>query len=80
MRCITCAGSGRTSEVIAGVDWVAANLDLPAVISMSLGADSTDDVLDAAVRAVIDLGAVVVTAAGNFNNGKESLHVLVFPA
>lgn len=36
---------------------------------MSLGADSADDVLDAAVKAVIDLGALVVTASGNFNNG-----------
>lgn len=40
------------------------------MISMSLGADTTDVVLDAAVQAVIDLGAQVVTAAGNFNNGE----------
>lgn len=72
VRCITCQGSGRTSEVIAGVDWVAANVQLPAVVSMSLGADSTDAVLDAAVRAVIKLGAAIVTAAGNFNNGKPT--------
>ena len=69
VRCIACDGSGKTSEVIAGVDWVATNLQLPAVLSMSLGADSTDDVLDAAVLAVIALGATVVTASGNFNNG-----------
>lgn len=74
VRCITCAGSGKASEVIAGVDWVAANLQLPAVVSMSLGADSTDAVLDAAVSAVIGLGAIVVAAAGNFNNGTASSH------
>ena len=42
---------------------------MPAVVSMSLGADSTDDVLDAAVLSVINQGATLVTAAGNFNNG-----------
>ena len=73
MRCIACDGSGKTSEVIAGVDWVAANLQLPAVVSMSLGADSTDELLDAAVLAVDQLGATIVTAAGNFNNGICSL-------
>ena len=70
VRCIACDGAGKTSEVIAGVDWVASNLVLPAVISMSLGADTTDAVLDAAVSAVIQMGAEVVTAAGNFNNGE----------
>lgn len=69
VRCIACDGSGKTSEVIAGVDWVASNLQMPAVVSMSLGANSVDGVLDAAVQAVISLGATVVTAAGNFNNG-----------
>lgn len=70
VRCISCDGAGKTSEVIAGVDWVASNLELPAVVSMSLGADSTDAVLDAAVVAVMNLGAQVITAAGNFNNGR----------
>lgn len=69
VRCIACDGAGRTSEVIAGVDWVASNLVLPAVISMSLGASETDAVLDAAVSAVIGMGAQIITAAGNFNNG-----------
>lgn len=68
-----CNGSGKASEVIAGVDWVAGNLLMPAVVSMSLGADTTDPILDAAVQAVIGLGATVVTAAGNFNNGKTKL-------
>ena len=52
------------------MEWVASNLVLPAVVSMSLGASSADAVLDAAVSAVIEMGAEVVTAAGNFNNGK----------
>jgi len=59
--------------VIAGVDWVAANLVLPAVVSMSLGTSSIDDVLDAAVVALIGLGVQVITAAGNFNNSRSDL-------
>ena len=36
---------------------------------MSLGASETDAILDAAVSAVIGMGAQIITAAGNFNNG-----------
>ena len=69
VRCISCTGTGKASEVIAGVEWVANNVQLPAVVSMSLGADTVDAAMDAAVQALIDLGVTVATAAGNFNNG-----------
>ena len=73
VRCIACNGNGAASAVIAGLDWVAANLQLPAVISMSLGATGVDTTMDAAVQAVLALGATVVVAAGNYNNGKPCL-------
>lgn len=57
---------GRTSDVIAGVDWVAGNATLPAVANMSLGGDSSDS-LDGAVRKAISKGITVVIAAGNDN-------------
>ena len=70
MRCISCDGSGQASAVTAALDWLAANVKLPAIASMSLGAGQPDDVLDAATTAIMALGVTVVTAAGNFNDGE----------
>ena len=64
VRVLDCAGSGTTSTVLAGLDWIAANATMPAVVNMSLGGDP-DDVIDAAVRRVIENGVTVVVAAGN---------------
>ena len=64
-----CNGAGLASAVIAALEWVAAHLQLPAVVSMSLGATGVDTTMDAAVQAVISLGATVVAAAGNSNAG-----------
>ncbi len=60
-------GSGTESQVIAGIQWCAAN---PAVdiISMSLGSEGASDGLDAlsqAVNQAVAAGKIVVTAAGN---------------
>jgi serine protease len=42
VRVLDCSGSGSTSGVIAGVDWVTANRTLPAVANMSLGGGRVD--------------------------------------
>ncbi len=39
VRVLDCNGSGSTSGVIAGVDWVTQNHRKPAVANMSLGAE-----------------------------------------
>ncbi len=58
-------GSGSTSDVIAGVDYVAANADPSAdVANMSLGGGASE-ALDDAVRAAADLGIRFALAAGN---------------
>ena len=66
VRVLGCNGSGSTSTVIAGVDWVTANVVKPAVVNLSVagGASST---LDGAVRKAIAASIPVVTAAGNDN-------------
>ena len=69
VRCISCDGSGQASAVTAALDWLAANVQLPAIASMSLGAGQPDTVLDTATTAILALGVTVVTAAGNFNDG-----------
>jgi len=67
VRVLGCNGSGTNSGVIAGVDWVAANAQLPAVANMSLGGGSST-ALDDAVRSAIASGVTFVVAAGNDNS------------
>ncbi|HET9143594.1 S8 family peptidase [Actinophytocola sp.] len=57
-------GAGSIADVIAGVDWVAANARKPAVVNMSLGG-SANPALDSAVRAAIASGVTFVVAAGS---------------
>lgn len=64
VRVLDCAGTGSNADVIAGVDWVAANHQAPAVANMSLGGGSSD-ALDTAVRGAIEDGVTFVVAAGN---------------
>ena len=40
VRVLNCSGSGTYSQVIAGVDWVTANAQKPAVANMSVGGAS----------------------------------------
>jgi subtilisin family serine protease len=64
IRVLNCSGSGTTSGVIGGVDWVTANHIKPAVANMSLGG-SANTALDDAVTASIAAGVTYVVAAGN---------------
>jgi len=73
VRVLDCQGNALTSNVIAGLDWLAQNFQLPAVASLSLGADSPNNAMDDAVKALIALGVTVVVAAGNFNQSKRHL-------
>ena len=66
VRVLNCSGSGTTSGVIAGVDWVTANHISPAVANMSLGGGASD-ALDTAVRNSISSGVTYSVAAGNSN-------------
>jgi subtilisin family serine protease len=61
-----CNGSGATSGVIAGVDWVTANHGSPAVANMSLGGSASSS-LDTAVSNSISSGVSYAIAAGNSN-------------
>jgi len=64
VKVLDCNGSGTTTSVIKGVDWVAANAILPAVANMSLGGGASQ-LLDDAVRAAAARGIVFAIAAGN---------------
>jgi subtilisin family serine protease len=64
VKVLSCSGSGSTSGVIKGVDWVTANAVLPAVANMSLGGGISQALDDAVVRSA-DSGVFYAVAAGN---------------
>ena len=66
VRVLDCSGSGTTSGVIAGVDWVTANHAASSVANMSLGG-GVSTALDAAVANSISSGVTYAIAAGNSN-------------
>jgi subtilisin family serine protease len=66
VRVLNCSGSGTTSGVIAGINWVTGNhaAGQPAVANMSLGGGASSS-LDTAVNNSIADGIVYAVAAGN---------------
>jgi subtilisin family serine protease len=66
VRVLDCGGSGSTSGVIAGVDWVRQNHIAPAVANMSLGGGASS-ALDTAVNNLHNAGVAIAVAAGNSN-------------
>jgi len=65
VRVLDCTGSGYSSGVVAGINWVTANHPGgPAVINMSLGGGA-NTAIDSAVTDAVNAGIVVVVAAGN---------------
>ena len=71
VRVLDCGGSGSSSGIVAGVDWVAGHAIHPAVANMSLGSSlGTDSAIDASVNGLINSGVTVAVAAGNgYGNG-----------
>src|SRR5204862_1152205 len=56
VRVLTCSGSGTTSGVVAGIDWVTGNhqAGAPAVANMSLGGGVSTTLDTAVVRSITD--------------------------
>lgn len=66
VRVLNCSGSGTTSGVIAGVDWVTSHHQAgqPAVANMSLGGGASTS-LDNSVKNAITDGVTFAVSAGN---------------
>jgi subtilisin family serine protease len=64
-------GSGWTSQIAAGIDWVTARAATIEVANMSLGGSGSDtntnDPMHDAIRGAVNAGVVFVVAAGNEN-------------
>jgi PKD repeat protein len=63
-RVVNCAGGGTVAMAIAGVNWITANGQKPAVVNMSLGYGNVQSLRDA-VQNSIAAGFVYAVAAGN---------------
>ncbi|MGN9809751.1 S8 family peptidase [Micromonospora sp. BQ11] len=66
VKVLNCSGSGSTTGVVNGVNWVTANAVKPAVANMSLGGGASS-ALDNAVANSISSGITYALAAGNSN-------------
>ncbi|HEY3221565.1 MAG TPA: S8 family serine peptidase [Gemmatimonadales bacterium] len=64
VRVLYCDGWGYWSDVIAGVDWVIANHQSPAVINLSLGGWYFDE-MNQAIASAVSAGIFVGVSAGN---------------
>lgn len=75
---LDCAGNGRNSDLIRGLDFILQSRGIsleslfssgdskpPAVINMSLGGNNRSSALDSAIASVVEQGIPVVVAAGN---------------
>jgi subtilisin family serine protease len=68
VRVLNCSGSGSTSGVIGGIDWVTSNHQAgqPAVANMSLGGGVSTSLDNAVINSIND-GVTYAIAAGNSN-------------
>ena len=66
VRVLDCGGSGATSAIIAGIDWVRINHIKPAVANMSIGGGYSSS-LNTASTNLSNAGVFVAVAAGNEN-------------
>ena len=68
VKVLNCAGSGSTTSVLGGIDWVVADhaTGANAVANMSLGGGASSAIDQAVTRGIND-GVVFVVAAGNSN-------------
>jgi subtilisin family serine protease len=64
VKVLNCRGSGSSSRVIKGIDWVTANHQAGAVANMSLSGSPSQSV-DDAVRSSVASGVLYAVAAGN---------------
>ena len=68
----SCKGIGYVSGVVTALEWVRSNVEMPAVVSMSLGGAAAPK-LDAATQSLTDIGVTVVVAGGNSAAGAALL-------
>lgn len=64
VRVLDCQGQGTMDSILSGIEWTAANGQMPAVANMSLGGSKSQSINDAVTKAMAK-GITFVVAAGN---------------
>ncbi|MFD5921684.1 S8 family peptidase [Kitasatospora sp. NPDC058201] len=64
VRVVGCDGQGTNEQLIAGLDWVAANARKPAVANISVGGDA-NEAINKAADALSNAGILPVVSGGN---------------
>jgi subtilisin family serine protease len=80
VRVLNCAGSGTTTAIVGGINWVTANAIRPAVANMSLGGPGTNTSINNAVANSISSGISYAIAAGNSNSNACNFSPALVPA
>jgi subtilisin len=78
LKVLSATGSGYYSDIIAAIQWSAANG--MQVASMSLGGSSGSSTLEAACNNAVAAGVLLVAAAGNSGNSKGNRDNVGYPA
>jgi subtilisin family serine protease len=68
VRVLSCTGSGTTTQIVNGINWVTQNAIRPAVANMSLGGGGNNTTMNNAVANSIASGISYAIAAGNSNS------------
>ncbi|HLV57692.1 MAG TPA: S8 family peptidase [Natronosporangium sp.] len=80
VRVLNCSGSGTTSQIVAGINWVTNNHITPAVANMSLGGAGVNTTMNNAVANSISAGVTYAIAAGNSNSNACNFSPALVPA
>ncbi|HEX5414425.1 MAG TPA: S8 family serine peptidase, partial [Chloroflexota bacterium] len=75
VKVLSNAGSGASSWLLAGIDWVTAHSSQIEVANMSLDGFAKSDAVNDALKASLEQGVVYVAAAGNGSTSAD----MVFP-
>ncbi|MFC7483471.1 S8 family peptidase [Luedemannella flava] len=65
LKVLTCNNSGRTSDLLAAIEWIIAHGRRPAVVNMSLNSRGQDPALAQEIAKATAAGFLFVVAAGN---------------
>lgn len=74
VRVLRCDNTGEISWFTDAMDWVIANVTLPAVVNLSIWTRTPNSAVDAAARRVHNAGVPLVTIAGNRYNSSACNH------
>ncbi|MBX3244652.1 MAG: S8 family serine peptidase [Acidobacteria bacterium] len=66
VRVLPCSGPGLVSRMIAGINWITANHNSPAIINISITVTNVSQSLNNAIENAVNAGIPVVTSAGNY--------------